>query len=161
MVIDGNAVSKDDFTVAKFEGDRIRLPPRFVEQARFTGGQKIECWLYVVKAGGYRLFTPKTPDPEGEIAELLQRYREIAEPGGPFEGTDNDELAGTRAKIIPCAASPRGPGWRIHIPKKAKVLAVDAPQPKSVFLLIVAGHVEIWFPHALQQAVSKPLSALL
>ena len=161
MVIDGNKIRKEDFTVVKFERDRIRLPPRFVREARLAGVQKIKCWLYVIKAGGYRLFTPETPDEDGELAELLERHGEIAEPSGPFEGADNDEQAAIRAKLIPCAASPRGPGWRVDIPKEARALARDGTTAASVFLLIVAGHVEIWFPQALQQAVSKPLSALL
>lgn len=161
MVIDGNTIRKEDFAVVKFERDRIRLPPRFVRQAQLAGEEKIGCWLYVVQAGGYRLFTPGTQDEEGELAELLERYREIGEPGGPFEGADSDEQAAIRAKLIPCIASPRGPGWRIHIPKEAKALARDGATSKSVFLLVDAGYVEIWFPQALQEAVSKPLSALL
>jgi len=161
MVIDGTIVRKEDLTVAKFERDRIRLPPRFVTLAALKGKSPLDCWLLVVKAGGYRLITPETQDEEGELTELLERYQEAGEPGGVFEGTDSDDQAAIRGKIIPCTASPRGPGWRIHIPREAKMLATDGATAKAVFLLLNAGHVEIWFPQAFQAAVSKPISQLL
>jgi hypothetical protein len=158
MVIHGITISKDDFKFVEFEGDRIRLPPRFAEQAGLAGKKPTECLLIVITAGGYRLLTQFT-DTDSDLTELVGRWEEAGEKGDALEGTESNRLVGIRAKLIPCTVSPRGPGWRVHIPKAARQLA---PGDRSgVFLVIVEGQVELWFPDPLRQAVSVPITEFL
>lgn len=159
MVIDGIEISTTDFTVVEFEGERIRLPPRFVEQAGLAGTEPIECLLLVVTAGRYRLLRQPTGSTAGSLSRLLDQWDDAGADGGVLEATDNNARAAIRARLIPCVVSPRGPGWRVNVPKEARQLA---PGDRSrVFLRIVAGFVEFWFPDTLRQAVSGPISDLL
>jgi hypothetical protein len=163
MVIDGSRIRKEDFSLQDLQLSRVYLPPRFVRQAGLTGEKPVDCWLMVVAAGRYRLFTPATPDPEGDLSRLLSLMEEVSVDGGALDWTENNEQPASVIRLIPCAASPRGPGpgWRIHIPQEARYLAPEGKTAGAVYLIIVGGLLEIWFPRTLQQAVSVPLSRIL
>ncbi len=155
MVIDGSIVLKPDFAVAELEGERISLPIRFVKQAQLNGHEPIECFLLVVTAGRYRLLTETSPDIDNVIAQM----EEVGRPGQVLDGTETNIRPSIRARLIPCVITPPRPGWRMNVPKVAIQLA---PGERShVFLLIVAGYVELWFPDTLRQAVAGPISDLL
>ena len=156
MVIDGNRVFKDVFTFVEFEGDRIRLPQRFVEAAQLSGTDPVDRLLFVIKPGAYRLLPQTDGSPRGELHKTVTQWEEAGQGAGPLEKTDGDKWAGIRARLIPCVVSPRGPGWRIHLPKVAKQLADG--DSSGVFLLIIAASVELWFPAPLKQALSGPIS---
>jgi hypothetical protein len=161
MVIDGNRIRQEDFSLQDLQVSRVYLPPHFVRQAGLAGEKPVDCWLLVVAAGRYRLFTPATPDPEGDLPRLLNLMEEVSVASGALEWTENNEQPASIIRLIPCRASPRGPGWRIHIPQEARYLAPDGKTAGSVYLIIVGKLVEIWFPRTLQQAVSVPLSRIL
>ena len=160
MVISGKPSTISRFTLAKFERDRIRLPPLFVERVGLTGKDRIDCWLLVVTPGRYRLLR-QSMSGDGDLSRIISQIEEVEEQGDLIDLTENNSEAAIPARLIPCVASPRGPGWRIHIPKEAKKLAAEKAEPSAVFLLVVAGFVEIWFPDTLREAVSLPISELL
>jgi hypothetical protein len=157
MVIDGKLVSQHNFARADLEGDRVRLPPRFAKQARLGGAARVDCFLLALKAGWYRLVTEETT----ELSAILRKIEETVAPGDLLDGTDSDERSAIPARLIPCSASPHLSGWRIHIPKEAKGLAADGADAKFVFLVMSAGYVDLWFPGALREAVSVPISEVL
>lgn len=157
MVIDGSIVSKDDFAVSELEGERINFPIRFVKQAKLDEdkSERIERWLLVVCPGRYRLLT--------ETSQELDRIRVLIEemgmPGGVLDETETNIRPSVRTRLIPCTITRPRPSWRMHVPKVAIQLA---PGERShLFLLIVRGYVELWFPDTLRQAVSRPISDLL
>src|SRR5258708_3178169 len=157
MVINGKWISQSNFARADLVGDRVRLPPRFAKQARLGGDDRVDCFLLVLKPGWYRLVTEVTT----ELSEIFTKIEETVATAGLLDGADSPERSAVPARPIPCTASPLGPGWRIHIPKEAKGLAPDGAEAKFVFLVISAGYVDLWFPDALRQAVSVPISNLL
>ena len=157
MVIDGKLISQINFARADLEGDRVRLPPRFAKQARLVGDAPMDCLLLVLKAGRYRLVTQQTT----ELSAIYSKIEEVVLPKDLLDSADSNERDAIPARLIPCTASPLGPGWRIHVPKEAKGLAPDGAEAKFVFLVISAGYVDLWFPDALRQAVSVPISDLL
>jgi hypothetical protein len=159
MVISGT-VQEIGPKLARLESGRVRLPPRFAKQAGLAGTKPIDCFLLVVKAGRYRLLTRGAVAATPVLAEILNPPEEPDAEKGALDGTDSNSDAAAPARLIPCAASPRGPGWRIQVPKEAIYLAPGADHSR-VFLLVVEGFVELWFQETLQEAVSEPLSELL
>jgi len=47
------------------------------------------------------------------------------------------------------------------IPKVARRLAPDGDTAKFVFLTVLAGYLEVWFPETLKQSVSVPMSDII
>jgi hypothetical protein len=157
MVINGSTVQRDDFAVAELEGERISLPVRFVKQAGLDAeeSERIERSLLVVSPGRYRLLKESSED----IDKLRMLIEEIGIPGEVLDETRTNIRASIRARLIPCAVTRPRPSWRMIVPKVAIQLA---PGERShVFLLIVRGYVELWFPDTLRQAISVPLSEIL
>ncbi len=159
MVIKGKYGRENSLAHVKFEGVRIRLPSPFAERAGLAGSEKISCWLLVVTPGRYRLITKAFAETSRDFSRIVDQIDEIMAPGDVLDRTDNNEQDALPARLIPCAVSPRGPGWRINFPKEARELATG--DRSFVFLQIVAGFVEVWFPDMLRQAVSVPISEVL
>ena len=156
MVIDGSWINREDLAVSELEGDRINLPIRFVKLARLDveEAERIDRILLVVCPGRYRLLT--------EFPEELQSIRvameEIAVPGKALDETETNTRASIRVRLITCTVTRPRPSWRLIVPKVAIQLA---PGERShVFLIIVRGYVELWFPDTLRSAMSTPVSEL-
>lgn len=157
MVINGSEISKEDFAVAELEGERINLPIRFVKQAKLDEdkAERIEKLLLVVCPGRYRLLT-ETPEEIDRIRVLIE---EMGTSGAVLDETQTNNRASIRSRLILCTVTRPKPSWRMLVPKVAIQLA---PGERShVFLLIVRGYVELWFPETLREAVSKPISELV
>src|SRR5260370_2324192 len=157
MVINGSIMQKDDFAVAELEGERINLPIRFVRQAKLDAddAEHIERLLLVICPGRYRLVTETSEDVD-RIRVLME---EMGVPGEVLDETRTNIRASVRSRLILCSITRPRPSWRMHVPKVAIQLA---PGERShVFLLIVRGYVELWFPDTLRQVVSVPISELL
>jgi hypothetical protein len=161
MVIKGNHIQEPNFKEASLVAGRVRLPPHFVKQAGLTGGQPIDCSLLVVTAGRYRLLKESAvAAAKASLSGILDQSDELAATEDVLENTDSNPEVAMRARLIPCVVSPRGPGWRINVPKEAIHLAPGLDRSR-VFLLVVEGFVELWFPETLRRAVSVPLSEVL
>jgi hypothetical protein len=161
MVIDGTNAPESDLAVAWFDdGDRIRLPSRFVNPSDFAGRQTIDCRLLVVSPGRYRLLTQRQATGSTDLARILVEMKEAAEPGDVLKETESNQRAAILARLLSCVVSPPPSMWRINLPKEARLLAPDA-DAKFVFILTVAGYIEVWFPDVLGRAASVPISELL
>jgi hypothetical protein len=161
MVIDGTTIPKSHVAWVKFEGDRIRLPDHIVQLAKhagFAGREQIHGWLFLVRPGRYRLVTERTE----ELTKILDRIEESEAPGGLFDGIDNDPEAASPIRLIPCSISPPRPGWRVNFPKEARnVVPQGEERPSSVYVLISAGFIEIWFPNKVIRAGDTPIEEIL
>ena len=94
------------------------------------------------------------------VSRILDRSKEVAAPGDILDWTERNEDAAIQATLIPCVATAPEPGWRISVPKEARQLAAD-PEASCLFILTVAGFVELWFPETLRREVSKSISDIL
>jgi hypothetical protein len=153
MVIDGRRDNRESFKLAKFEGDRILVPSRLVELADrspLAGKTPIDCWLLVVKPGRYRLVRHE------DVERLLKQIEDSQARREVLEGVEDDSGDSVSARLIPCTASPPGPGWRVYVPKEARSLVVG--EKTFVYLLVRAGYLELWFPDVLRAALSESLS---
>jgi hypothetical protein len=159
MVIRGTnqrQVPEDAFKFVEFEGERIRLPERFVEAAGLSGPNPVSRVLLVMRPGAYRLLALPDESPQHDLDSMLTKWDEAAAVADPLEKIDSDRWAAIRASLIPCVVSPKGPGWRLQIPKVARMLAPPGDH-SGVFLVIVGGCVELWFPDVMRQALSGPV----
>jgi len=157
-------MSREGLAIAKFEGERIRLPVRVVEIAehpRLVGNDPVECWLLVVTPGRYRLLTRPAVAPSADLSRLLQQAEETRVTGEVLDHTGNNSQDGIQARLIPCVVSPPEPGWRINFPKEAKALVPEKEEPSFVYVLIIAGFIELWFPETLRRALSVPITEIL
>jgi hypothetical protein len=163
LVIDGKQLDDRYFTPVKFDGDRIPLPARLIEVAHFSGDDPVNCWLLVITVGRYRLVTklPTPPADTSSLMRILREREELAADGDLLDSTDSNEQAGIRARLIPTIASRLGTTWRVIIPKEAKMLVPASEDHSFVFVLVVAGFIEFWFPDTLRRAVSAPIAGLL
>lgn len=142
--------------VATFDGDRLPLPVGSAQDAPnsgLSGKEKVKCWLVVLGPGRYRLASNEA------ISKILSRVEEIQSPGELLESTGNDREDAIPARLISCIASPHDATWRLIFPNAARKLSQEGDKTNSfVFVLIVKGFVELWFPDTLRPAVSIPLS---
>jgi hypothetical protein len=164
MVINGNNILKRNLWVARFEGDRIRLSTEIVENDQLpwlAGEEPVECGLLVVTPGRYRLVPHPTGTPSDDLVRILRQIEETAAQGEVLDRTQNNARDGIPGRLIPCNVSPRGPGWRINFPKEATELVPPEEQHSLVYLMIVAGFIEIWFLDTLRRALSRPISEVL
>jgi len=149
----------------KFDRERIRLPLHIIEGAthpRFADVTEIECWLLVVTPGRYRLIMRPKGTPTGILARILEAVEDAEEFGDLLDRTEDNGKDAIGVRLIPCTVSltPRT-GWRVNFPKAAKDLLSEKEERAFVFVRIVAGYVEIWFPDTLRRALASPLAELL
>jgi len=164
MVINGRKILKRNVSVAQFEGERILLPKQIVENAehsRLAGKDPVECWLLVVTPGRYRLIPQPTGTLPDDLSRILGQIAETAAPGEVLDRTQSNPLDGIQGRLIPCNVSPPQPGWRVNFPKEAKELVSGKEDRSFVYVMIVAGFIEIWFPDTLRRALSGPISEIL
>jgi hypothetical protein len=155
MVIDGSTIEEPYLAKAELKEQRVNLPARFTEKAGFKGRDPLACLLLVVTPGRYRLLTEISAD----IRNLLEQAAEVGAPGDAFRETETNTRPATLARLIPCNVSLAARMWRFSMPETAMMLA---PGERSyVFLLIVAGYIEVWFPDVLRLAVAVPISQIL
>jgi hypothetical protein len=158
MVKDGKLIWVSDIAIATFKGDRLNIPAHLVETAGFAGTERIECWLLVVKPGRYRLVPKSKADTDEDLSRILKQIEEVGKRGGVLDWTEDDEEPAIRVRLIDCAASPPGPGWRITFPKEATQLVPAVEQLPFVYMFSVAGYIEVWFPDTLRRADSVSIS---
>jgi len=152
-----------DFVSATFDDDRIRVPPDLCKIAQLTGDDPIACWLVAASAGRYRLIPqPIAGSADAEsLTRLLQEWEEAANSGEMLDGIDSDERAAIRARVIATEALPTRSGWRIKVPMEVRKLVPPGEHDSFVFLLLVSGFIELWFPDSLRSALSTPLTKIM
>lgn len=160
----GNASDDQSVQIAEFErdSDRIYIPKRLGELGGLKGGEQVECWLLVISPGHYRLAVrPQKMDPDSDLTDVLGALEAAKEPGDLLTGTDSDPKAAIPFRLIPVTAFPKKGAWRLAIPEVPRLLAPSGDAAKFVYLSILAGYLEIWFPETLKQALSVPISRTL
>lgn len=160
LVIDGKNLAFPDFGAVKFDGDRIPIPARFTQAGHFLGDDPIDCLLLVITPGRYRLIVQPSSLPA--LKRILDERERIMAPGDLLNGTQNNENSGIVARVMSTTVSRLGKTWRVTIPKEMKMLApVGQQEDQFLFVLLVAGFLEFWFPETLRRAVSVPIADLL
>jgi hypothetical protein len=160
---DGNN-NNPEFQIAEFErkSDRIYIPKHLGELVGLDGLKQVDCWLLVVSPGHYRCaFQPQGEKPKGDLADILEALRVAKISGDLLKGTDSDPEAAIVARLIVVSVSPKKGAWRLTIPKVTRRIAPLGDAAKFVFLTVLGGHIEIWFPETLKQAMSVPISEVL
>jgi hypothetical protein len=162
MVIGGKRVLNSSLSLVKFDEERICLPVQIAAGfPRLAGEDPIECWLLVVTPGRYRLVLQPAGTPAGDLSRILSHIEEATAPGDVLDRTQNNDRDGIPARLIPCSLKPPKPGWRITFPKEAMALVPQTEDRSFVYLMIVAGFIEIWFPDTLRRALSGPIPDIL
>ncbi len=159
----GNNSKQADFVTATFDDDRIRVPPDLSELAQLKGDDPIACWLVVARVGRYRLVPQPSPGSveAQSLTRLLQEWEEAGNPGDMLDGIDSDEKAAMRARVIATEALPTRSGWRIKVPMEVRKLVPPREYDSFVFLLLVRGFIELWFPDTLRGALSAPITTII
>ncbi len=145
--------------LASIDGQRVRLPPEFAKLAgvnEVSSDSPIDCWLLVLKPGRFKLQKQFPPVTGAPIADILRHWEGLARHDSDSE---SEEEIALRARLLSCVVTWHERGPRINLPKEVFQLTVG--ERSSVYLLKVAGCVELWFPDKLQQAVSIPLADIL
>jgi hypothetical protein len=150
----------DWVALAKVDGQRVRLPPEFAKLAGVDGvspESSIDCWLLVLKPGRFKLLKQSPPPTNGPIADILHHWEELVTHDS--DDNESDQEIAIRARLLSCVVTWHQRGPRINLPKEVFQLAIG--ERSHIYLLKVAGAVELWFPDTLQRAVSMPISEVL
>ncbi len=150
----------DWVALAKVDGQRVRLPPEFAKLAGVNGVSPesfIDCWLLVLKPGRFKLQKQSPLPTEGPIADILHHWEELVTHDS--DDNESDQEVAIRARLLSCVVTWHQRGPRINLPKEVFQMAIG--ERSHVYLLKVAGAVELWFPDTLQRAVSVPISEAL
>jgi hypothetical protein len=159
-----NGSTSEKLTKVNFDRERIRIPLHIVENAKhppFANATELKCWLLVVTPGRYRLIAQPKGPPTGALAKILQEVESAEEFGDLLDRTEDNSRDAMAVRLIPCTVSlTHRTGWRVNFPKAAKDLLPEREERAFVFVRIVAGYVEIWFPDTLRRALASPLTEL-
>jgi len=161
LVINGKPFPQAAFAPVNFDGDRIPLPARFSEHAHLIGNEPIGCLLLVITSGRYQLMPTPTGEETSTLKSILRQSEELSAQGDALDATRSNANAAIRARLIPTLASPMGTSWRVTLPKEARMLVPANEDQTFIFVMVVAGFVELWFPDTLRRAVSVPIAELL
>lgn len=161
MVINGRRFEGFPATAVKLDGDRVPLPAKSTEVLHLTGSKAIDCWLLVITPGRYRVALNLGEDGEGTLGRIRERLLEVAAPGEILDNTETNEHPAIQGRVIPTVLAPLGTTWRITVPKEAKMLVPTGEDVSFLFVLVVAGFIELWFPDTLRRATSVPFTKIL
>lgn len=153
-----STTTKNFLEVVRLGGQRVRIPAAFAKRVGLTVTSRVSCWLVVMAYGRFRLVKQTERPKEGYLARFFEYLDEMAE-GEEYDGTESNEHIAIPVRLIPCVVTPPKSGPRLNVPKEA--LELVAGDRSHVFLRIVEGSLELWFPDAQRQAVSRPISEVL
>jgi hypothetical protein len=159
----GNATDLDA-QIAEFErkSDRIYIPKHLGDSVGLQDRERVDCWLLVLSPGHYRLaLQAREKELEGDLADIVAALEAAKRPGDLLKGTDSEPEAAIPFRVFPITVSPKKGAWRLVIPEPLRRLAPSGDAARFVYLSVLAGHLEIWFPETLRQAASVPLSDIV
>jgi len=159
MGLHGTTKQSEWVALANVDGQRVRLPPDFAKLAgvnEVTPESPIDCWLLVLKPGRFKLLRHSPEVSEGAVVAILRRQEALAVEDSDSE---SDEEIALRARLFSCSVRWHEKGPRLNLPKEIFQLGIG--ERSQIYLMKVAGYVELWFPDNLQRAVSVPLSEVL
>ena len=151
---------------ATLDDDRVWIPPAFCDFGHLTDADAhIECWFLMVVLGRYRI-APKAVIP-AEETDSLKRLSDLAETHDEaptlFRIPKTTERSLMPIRIMSVEAELKDDGRRVKLPKELKLLVRlnENEDDNFVFLVPVAGLVEIWFPETLRRGLSVPITEIL
>jgi hypothetical protein len=130
--------------------------------AWLKGDQTIDAWLLLIKPGRYRLLSAGDVGKSDSLHELAERINNPENDDAsrePFEA-ESDEVAALVLRLIPTHLSPKGPGWRLTLPRNSPLLG-NLDDGVRVTLLFSEGYLELWMADFRDKALSIPLDKLL
>jgi hypothetical protein len=162
----GNSGNDSDLNsqIAEFEGksDRVYIPKHLGEFVGLKDRERVDCLLLVLSPGHYRLaLQAQEKEPEGDLADILATLEAARRPGDLLKGTDSEPKAAIPFRVFPITALPKKGGWRLVIPEALRLLAPSGDTARFVYLGVLAGYLEIWFPETLRHATSVPLPDII
>jgi len=147
----------------KIEGGRIRIPPVLVARLpRLSGREALNVWLLVIHPGRCRVVFQE----QASSSEVLRRLIEKLQGPGPDEpitdpsDAESSEHAALAARLIPTTVSPKGPGWRLLLPRSLPG-EIEPIRAESIWLLLSQGYLEIWDGRRLAACVEGSLADLV
>ena len=145
---------------------RVRLHDVYAEQlAWLQGKDAVDAWMLVVEVGRYRLLSDKQVDESARlraVAESVSRPQPPDPEIEPFQAEDSSSAA-LGARILRVRLSPRGPGWRLTLPKDPVGL-FGRPAKNTdgiVYLLFSDGYLEFWSIDHLVESMRAPLDQVI
>ena len=151
------AISKID------EDHRILLPPSLLRHAEWiTGNEPLSAWLLVGGPGRCRLLSSAEVEDDAGCRMLRASVDAGAAQSTAVASEFRDEASvALGLRLLSIEISPRGPGWRLAIPKTLAAIMQIQPRVSSVALLLSQAHIEIWTMETLRTAVAVPLAELI
>jgi hypothetical protein len=145
------------------ESYRITLPKPFCKLVGWiSGNEPHKAWLLLDSPGRCRLLS--APELESEHSFQSLQDRIAAELNAP--STDplefQDERSATLAlRLQPVDIMPRGPGWRLALPRPIAAIMQLRPGESDVAALLLQDHIELWTMETLRSSVSTPLTEII
>jgi len=150
---------------ASLDDDRVWIPPALCDFGRLTGTEAhIECWFLMVVLGRYRI-APKAVI-SAEETDTLERISDLAETHDEVPGLLRIPKTSERSllpiRIMSVEAELKDGGRRVKLPKELKLLVPrNENEDNFVFLVPVAGLIELWFPETLERGLSVSITEIL
>jgi hypothetical protein len=146
-------------TIASVDkGGKINLPHNPVERLNWRNeSSPVDCWLYVVEPGRYRLLSEEDLKRSEMLSQVLERVTRPEEPDQSQDPADaeSSSSAVTGALLVPASLSfNRISRWRLAISKHAYPMTVMINQ-RQVIVMFSEGYLEIWAPDTLDRVLKQ------
>jgi hypothetical protein len=153
-----------EWAISKLDEDhRIMLPTSLVRHIQWiSGGEPLNAWLLVGGPGRCRLLSPTEVDDDAYCQSLRAAVNvEADQPIDAVSEFRDEASVALGLRLLPIEISPRGPGWRLTIPKTLAAIMQIHPKESAIALLFSQKHIEIWTMDTLRSSVAVPLSELI
>ena len=145
------------------EAYRITLPKGFCKQVGWIVGDKPHNgWLLLGDSGRCRLLSVAEVESEPRLHSLRDRIAaELDTPSADPLEFQEEASAALPLRLVGVEIRPRGPGWRLALPRVVGAIMQIRPKDGEVAALLLQGHIEIWTIETLRSSVSRPLTQII
>jgi DNA-binding transcriptional regulator/RsmH inhibitor MraZ len=150
-------------TILKVDEDyRILLPQSLLKRAGWTVGEEpLKGWLLVGGLGKFRLLSSAAFERDPGCRSLLATIAEIGQPTGSLIEFRDEASVVLGLRLEPVEITPRGPGWRLTLPRALAAIMQIRSKESSVALLLLQEQIEIWTLETLRASMTVPLSEFI
>lgn len=139
---------------------KINLPRNAAERLAWRReDSSIECWLYVVQLGRYRLLSEEDVRRSEVLAPALERITSVEVPDKPQDPAEAESSASASVsgRLAPASLSfNKISGWRLAVSKHAYLMSTVLAHAR-VAVLFSEGYLEIWTTDTLNRELENPL----